>query len=110
MAVRLHAAETVPGRPAELLAALRVPRVPTGARRGETPAVPVGARAVHWLALVTIEPTPLFPIAVEVELTPKSTATIRGGRRRGRWSEDLSPISHRSGAGTASRTWWPEPG
>ncbi|MFJ4745402.1 hypothetical protein [Streptomyces sp. NPDC088775] len=73
----IHAAEAVPGRPAELLEALRVPGVPTGARRGETLAVPVGARAVHWPDLVVVEPTPRFPIAVEVELTPKAPAALR---------------------------------
>ncbi|MGW1252268.1 hypothetical protein [Streptomyces sp. NPDC002535] len=73
----VHTAEAVPGRPAELLEALRVPGVPTGARRGETLAVPVGARAVHWPDLVVVEPTPRFPIAVEVELTPKAPAALR---------------------------------
>ncbi|WP_435059572.1 hypothetical protein [Streptomyces sp. bgisy060] len=73
----IHAAEAVPGRPAQLLEALRVPGVPTGARRGETLAVPVGARAVHWPDLVVVEPTPRFPIAVEVELTPKAPAALR---------------------------------
>ncbi|AZM57318.1 hypothetical protein DMA15_36135 [Streptomyces sp. WAC 01529] len=48
----VHAAEAVPGRAAELLAALRVPGLPTGARRGETLAVPVGSRAVHWPDLI----------------------------------------------------------
>jgi hypothetical protein len=73
----IHAAEAAPGRPAQLLEALRVPEVPTGARRGETLAVPVGARAVHWPDLVVVEPTPRFPIAVEVELTPKAPAALR---------------------------------
>ncbi|MFE7429800.1 hypothetical protein [Streptomyces sp. NPDC057545] len=73
----VHAAEAVTGRAAELLEALRVPGVPTGARRGETLAVPVGARAVHWPDLVVVEPTPRFPIAVEVELTPKAPTAIR---------------------------------
>lgn len=39
--------------------------------------MPVGARAVHWSDLVIVEPTPRFPIAVEVELTPKAPAAIR---------------------------------
>ncbi|MEV3926461.1 MULTISPECIES: hypothetical protein [Actinomycetes] len=73
----VHAAEAVPGRPAQLLETMRVPGVPTGARRGETLAVPVGARAVHWPDLVVVEPTPRFPIAVEVELTPKATDALR---------------------------------
>ncbi|MFC6370557.1 MULTISPECIES: hypothetical protein [Actinomycetes] len=73
----VHAAEAVPGRAAELLAALRVPGVPVGARRGETLAVPVGARAVHWPDLVTVPPGGHLPVAVEVELTPKPTATLR---------------------------------
>lgn len=79
----VHVAEAVPGRAAELLDALGVPRaprvpgVPADARRGETLAVPVGAHAVHWPDLVVVEPTPRFPIAVEVELTAKSPAAIR---------------------------------
>ena len=73
----IHAAEAVSGRPAQLLETMRVPGVPTSARRGETLAVPVGARAVHWPDLVVVEPTPRFPIAVEVELTPKSPAALR---------------------------------
>lgn len=72
----VHAAEAVPGRAAELLAALRVPGVPASARRGETLAVPVGARAVHWPDLVTVPPGGRLPVAVEVELTPKPTATL----------------------------------
>ncbi|WP_424863493.1 hypothetical protein [Streptomyces sp. MMS24-I29] len=32
---------------------------------------------VHWPDLVVVEPVPRSPIAVEVELTPKSPATIR---------------------------------
>ncbi|OKJ46831.1 hypothetical protein [Streptomyces sp. CB02115] len=73
----VHAAEAAPGRAAELLAALRAPRVPGGARRGETLAVPVGTRAVHWPDLVTVPPAGQHPIAVEVELTPKGTAALR---------------------------------
>ncbi|MCS0606006.1 hypothetical protein NX794_33080 [Streptomyces sp. LP11] len=73
----VHAAEAVPGRPAELLEALGVPGVLAGARRGETFAVPVGARAVHWPDLVIVEPAPRFPIAVEVELTPKAPAALQ---------------------------------
>lgn len=73
----VHAAEAVPCRAAELLEALRVPGVPTHPRRGETLAVPIGAQAVHWPDLVIIEPTPRFPIAVEVELTPKPTSALR---------------------------------
>ncbi|MBH5131249.1 hypothetical protein I3J14_13965 [Streptomyces sp. HB-N217] len=73
----VHAAEAVPGRAAELLAALRVPGVPAGARRGETLAVPVGARAVHWPDLVAVPPGGHLPVAVEVELTPKPTAALR---------------------------------
>ncbi|MEV5204203.1 hypothetical protein [Streptomyces sp. NPDC053720] len=76
----VHTAEAIPGRAAELLEALGVPRVPgvpTDARRGETLAVPVGAHAVHWPDLLVVEPTPRFPIAVEVELTAKSPAAIR---------------------------------
>jgi hypothetical protein len=67
----------VPGRLAQLLEALRVPGVPTGARRGETLAVTVGARAVHGPDLVVIEPTPRFPIAVEVELAPNAPTALR---------------------------------
>ncbi|MFE4658181.1 hypothetical protein ACFRFJ_16040 [Streptomyces hydrogenans] len=76
----IHAAEAVPGRPAQLLETLRVPRVPgvpTSARRGETLAVPAGARAVHWPDLIVVEPTPRFLIAVEVELTPEAPAALR---------------------------------
>lgn len=73
----VHAAEAVPGRATEILEALRVPGVPTGARRGEMLAVTVGAHAVHWPDLVVVEPVPRFPIAVEVELTPKPAATLR---------------------------------
>ncbi|WP_318199183.1 hypothetical protein [Streptomyces sp. SCL15-4] len=50
-----HAAEAAPGRAAESPADLGVP-VPAGARRGETLAVPVGARAVHWPDLVVVLP------------------------------------------------------
>ncbi|MEU6055797.1 hypothetical protein ABZ829_35850 [Streptomyces xanthochromogenes] len=74
------AAEAVPGRPAKLLEALGVPRVPgvpTDACHGETLAVPASAHAVHWSDLVVVEPTPRFRIAVEVELTAKSPAAIR---------------------------------
>ncbi|MGW7460984.1 hypothetical protein [Streptomyces sp. NPDC054797] len=73
----VHVAEAVPGRATELLETMRVPGVPTGARRGETLAVPAGSRAVHWPDLVVVEPTPRFPIAVEVELTPKAPAALR---------------------------------
>ncbi|MFD3700711.1 hypothetical protein ACFWUZ_32045 [Streptomyces sp. NPDC058646] len=79
----VHAVEAVPGRAVELLEALGVPGVhgvpgvPADARRGETLAVPVGAHAVHWPDLLVVEPTPRFPIAVEVELTAKSPTAIR---------------------------------
>ncbi|MFJ4866205.1 hypothetical protein [Streptomyces sp. NPDC088748] len=73
----IHAAEAVPGRAAELLTALRVPGVPAGAPRGETLAVPVGARAVHWPDLVAVPPGGRPLVAVEVELTPKPTAALR---------------------------------
>ncbi|MEV6937881.1 hypothetical protein AB0N19_26440 [Streptomyces sp. NPDC051132] len=73
----VHAVVAMPGRAAELLAALRVPGVPTGAQRGETLAVPVGARAVHWPDLVTVPPGGHLPAAVEVEMTPKPTAMLR---------------------------------
>ncbi|WP_322872243.1 hypothetical protein [Streptomyces goshikiensis] len=84
----VHVAEAVPGRAVELLDALRVPRVPTDARRQETLAVPVGAHSVHWPDLVVVEPTPRgFPIAVEVELTAKPPAAIRNILRAYRQSQ-----------------------
>ncbi|MFB7584580.1 MULTISPECIES: hypothetical protein [Streptomyces] len=72
----VHAAEAVPGRAAELLADLGVHQVPAGARRGETLAVPVGARAVHWPDLVVVLPGGRLA-AFEVELTAKPAAALR---------------------------------
>ncbi|AVI00059.1 hypothetical protein C5L38_33820 (plasmid) [Streptomyces sp. WAC00288] len=72
----VHAAEAVPDRAAELLAELGVDQVPPGARRGETLAVPVGARGVHWPDLVVVLPGGRLA-AVEVELTPKPAAALR---------------------------------
>ncbi|MFD5328927.1 hypothetical protein [Streptomyces sp. NPDC127092] len=72
----VHAAEAVPGRAAQLLSDLGVHQVPTGARRGETLAVPVGAHAVHWPDLVVVLPGGRLA-AFEVELTAKPAAALR---------------------------------
>lgn len=76
----IRTAEAVPGRPAELLADLGVPGVHEGARRGETLAVPSGARAVHWPDLVLVPPDGSL-VAVEVELTPKTRSELRTNLR-----------------------------
>ncbi|PJM98485.1 hypothetical protein CG740_35080 [Streptomyces sp. CB01201] len=111
----VHAAEAVPGRAAELLEALGVPRVPgvpTGARRGETLAVPVGAHAVHWPDLLVVEPDPRFSIAVEVELTAKSPAAIRAilraYRQAGRWVLYLTtePVIRQLKGSPGGDGWW----
>ncbi|MFJ7069710.1 hypothetical protein [Streptomyces sp. NPDC101115] len=72
----VHAAEAVPGRAAELLADLGAHQVPAGARRGETLAVPVGARTVHWPDLIVVLPGGRLA-AFEVELTAKPAAALR---------------------------------
>ncbi|MEJ8652605.1 hypothetical protein WKI65_32160 [Streptomyces sp. MS1.AVA.3] len=72
----IRTAEAVDGRVVELLADLGVPGVPIRARRGETLAVPAGARALHWPDLVPVLPVGRLA-AVEVELTPKPAAALR---------------------------------
>ncbi|MFD5412421.1 hypothetical protein [Streptomyces nojiriensis] len=71
----IRTADAVPGRAAELLADLGVPGIPGGAPRGETSAVTVGTRALHWPDLIVVREDGLR-IAVEVELTPKPKASL----------------------------------
>ncbi|MGW1793565.1 hypothetical protein ACWCO0_25810 [Streptomyces tubercidicus] len=50
--------------------------MPIGARHGGPIAIPVGAHAVHWPDLMAVLPDGRL-VAVEVELMPKPTATLR---------------------------------
>lgn len=91
------------GRAAELLADLGVPDVHARARRGELLGVTAGARAVHWPDLVLVTPTGRL-IAVEVELTPKTTSALRTilgptgrpGARSCMWAPNRSSASCRA--------------
>ncbi len=62
-----------------LLASFVAGLAPVGADRGETLAVPLGVRSVHWPDLVVTRPDIqlLFAVEVEVELTPKTPAVLR---------------------------------
>ncbi|MGW7412772.1 hypothetical protein [Streptomyces sp. NPDC054863] len=74
----VRTADAVPGRAAQLLADVGAPQLaPVGADRGETLAVPLGVRSVHWPDLVVIRPDTGLLFAVEVELTPKTPAALR---------------------------------
>lgn len=75
----IRSAEAVDGGARDLLEDLGFP-VDPWARVGETFAVPVGARALHWPDLVLVLPDGTLG-AVEVELTPKAPGALRANLR-----------------------------
>ncbi|MFD7838832.1 hypothetical protein [Streptomyces sp. NPDC059761] len=75
----IRSAEAIDGGAWEPLEDLGVAVEPR-ARRGETFAVPVGTRALHWPDLILVLPGGTLG-AVEVELTPKAPRVLRANLR-----------------------------